>query len=644
MIYYLKGNIKREYVITVPLSYLALSANAQKALDCIGVRNLEDLLRLGSENLRNLSLIPERERAEIGDFLDHLWSKPNGIKLSPLTLEIERFLEKEKATWKRERLHAKNLETPLDELDIHTKTKKAFFKLGIASVEALEESNWDELNQILQLNKPTVEQVKAALQKYVQSQLYPEKDDPERHPSEYNCLAFLRDLSSSFPVFTLRAYNELRPIFFAAYEDGVDVDLNQIYKAPALRRGVKTTLIATIGTYQFGLSVDTLKNLISAEVLPTSILCSILEELEQEGNVVIQDGIISLKHISALEYVSKVPDSRLRDILTQRIRGFGLNELAQKHNISYERVRQLTQRWYTTKNVVLREDKYIPLFKKYSFVKKQFTKIFNEPDETYYYLNMVDSIKGPLPIEEIYNDLTVPEEFRRRAKMILSKDALVFDGVEIPKQPRDLLEHIVVTRFRDGGTVEELDAAYRELLVSNGLDEDGKLVISSQVGCERHLAVSDKVLCKQGRAFRYYDIWKNDYTQLLDELNLDQYEDAEYSTKKFFLEHPAIMNAYDIRDEFELHNLLRKISDKYGLTNISFQRMPLVVFGTVTPFDQIQRLLQEHSPISKKDFLDMYERIYGIRLLRNNRCLAQFAKYYDGRVYDLNKVIEREDG
>lgn len=57
---------------------------------------------------------------------------------------------------------------------------------------------------------------------------------------------------------------------------------------------------------------------------------------------------------------------------------------------------------------------------------------------------------------------------------------------------------------------------------------------------------------------RYYDIDSRDYKELLDTLALDRFSNTEISTLKFFNDFPELMNKYDIRDQYELHNLLKK--------------------------------------------------------------------------------------
>ena len=69
-------------------------------------------------------------------------------------------------------------------------------------------------------------------------------------------------------------------------------------------------------------------------------------------------------------------------------------------------------------------------------------------------------------------------------------------------------------------------------------------------------------LWKQNRCLRYYDIDGSDFTELLETLNLGQYENIELSTRKFLIDYPELMKRYDLRDEYEIHNLLKRFMQK----------------------------------------------------------------------------------
>lgn len=62
------------------------------------------------------------------------------------------------------------------------------------------------------------------------------------------------------------------------------------------------------------------------------------------------------------------------------------------------------------------------------------------------------------------------------------------------------------------------------------------------------------------RQLRYYDIQSRDYKKLLDEIDLMQYDGYKISTLDLLKKHLKLMAEYDIRNGYELHNLLRKIN------------------------------------------------------------------------------------
>jgi hypothetical protein len=72
------------------------------------------------------------------------------------------------------------------------------------------------------------------------------------------------------------------------------------------------------------------------------------------------------------------------------------------------------------------------------------------------------------------------------------------------------------------------------------------------------------------------------------------------------------MRRYDIRDEYELHNLLKKLSGKLKFKNIEFTRMPMITFGNANRDDQVLDLLIRLAPVTKVEFAQAYENEYGV--------------------------------
>ena len=89
----------------------------------------------------------------------------------------------------------------------------------------------------------------------------------------------------------------------------------------------------------------------------------------------------------------------------------------------------------------------------------------------------------------------------------------------------------------------------------------------------------------------------------------------ELSTLKLFRDYPELMAEYDIRDEYELHNLLRKIwpKEQEGDGRVRFKKMPTVEIGTPDRERQVMDLLMQYAPISNIELAQRYEEAYGIK-------------------------------
>ena len=168
-----------------------------------------------------------------------------------------------------------------------------------------------------------------------------------------------------------------------------------------------------------------------------------------------------------------------------------------------------------------------------------------------------------------------------------------------------------------------------------GLEENESLIIDAR-SYENRLHDSSIVLWNQWRSFRYYNIEERDYTDLFTTIGLEKFQDVEISTLKFFKDYPELMTEYDIRDEYELHNLLKKRYDTNG-TDIKIKKMPTIEIGTVNKEKQVMDILQQYSPISAEEFGTRYEEAYGVKALtiRGSSIMRSFDKYYHNGIYKL---------
>ena len=153
---------------------------------------------------------------------------------------------------------------------------------------------------------------------------------------------------------------------------------------------------------------------------------------------------------------------------------------------------------------------------------------------------------------------------------------------------------------------------YREFIEEHGLSDNKKLEIDDR-SYQNKLQACDYVLWSWNHSFRYYDTAERDYTQMIEKLNFKQYSDITFTTLKLFRENPELMEEYDIRDEYELHNLLKKIWPEWGDCEVVFSKMPTIIIGDADKDNQVIDLLLKYAPISAHDLADKFEEMYGFR-------------------------------
>ena len=143
------------------------------------------------------------------------------------------------------------------------------------------------------------------------------------------------------------------------------------------------------------------------------------------------------------------------------------------------------------------------------------------------------------------------------------------------------------------------------------------------------------LLWKQNEQIRYYDIDGRDYSELLDTLNLDSYENIELSTDKWLNDYPEVMEKFDIRDKYELHNLLRKIVPEGSYHGFKCGKMPIISFGTFDRAGALFDILIDNAPITQAEFLALVKEEYGFD--SGAVPLRQFDEYYYDGVYSIDQ-------
>lgn len=325
-------------------------------------------------------------------------------------------------------------------------------------------------------------------------------------------------------------------------------------------------------------------------------------------------------------------------ILIQRTEGKTLEDVGKVANLTRERIRQIEAmaiRKLNENNSLFKEDIYSDIFKRYSISHEEFIIAFKN-SQTYNYLSLRYSTSKGLakdsrhPLEQVLEDKNIPIVFKRACEKTIYKNYVQIAKEHVPCTRADISNYVLRNFATDGVTFDEFCDLYFSILEDIGKQNDPKLSLMDR-GYGNRLAASKTTLWKYGKKLRYYNMELYDFTELLITLNLNQYDNIEYSALKFFRLYPELMKTYDIRDEYELHNFLKKICDKDMYPTINFKRMPHIEFGRADRDNQVMDLLLSLAPISNYDFAIEYEREYGVAA---NTVLANYMNNFDQYFYN----------
>lgn len=409
-----------------------------------------------------------------------------------------------------------------------------------------------------------------------------------------------------------------------------------LWECPEIHQGSIQAILRLLDVHESGTNISTLLSVMPSKT-PSEVLDSLLSELESQKKILLQGEYIQLRFPTIVEYAQSFSDNQKRATLLARLHGETLEQIGERLQISKERVRQIINTMLS-RRPKLREDCYLPLFERYEFSYEEFHLAFDEPPEVYNYLIIVRSSKNNqrMPLDAILADTSIPESFRRKAERAIYRQYVTVNGMHIKKEPSSLSQYVVQTYCQELTTMEEFFQWYHLLLETIGASDDPSLAIDLR-SYENKLSQNDFVLWNWGHRFRYYPIIQYDYGNLLEALALDQYENIEFSSLKLFRDNSELMEEYDIRDEYELHNLLKKILSTASESKIHFKKMPTIVMGTPNRDQQVIDLLMQCAPITNVELAKKYEELYGVRWNTATNyftCINQF--FYNG-IYRIDQ-------
>lgn len=345
-------------------------------------------------------------------------------------------------------------------------------------------------------------------------------------------------------------------------------------------------------------------------------------------------------------------DDRSKRILQLRLQGSTLEEIGQEYDVTRERVRQIIKkkagdvrnryamitgdRWFD-------EDYYWYFYENYAFDRREASTWMGIPETVWAYLDMMDVKQGKNDLESALDDSENLEiGLRLKVKNYLNRNKIFVDGIWVEKK-RGELERIVARKFcQEEIPFDTFAEVFNSFLEKEEIPYNENLYYTETVIRTRRNSLTDArfILWKQNEMLRYYDIDSRDYTELLETLKLDTYENVEYSAMKFMREYPQLMEKYDIRDQYELHNLLRKIIPEGSFHEFRCSRTPIIRFGTFDRESAMLDILVANAPISLQDLCRLVEQEYGYEFATIvQTLLPPLRSYYHEGMYTIDQVV-----
>ncbi len=417
-----------------------------------------------------------------------------------------------------------------------------------------------------------------------------------------------------------------------------DTALKELLRIEPIKNLIQEKILQVVGNSIFDhiTIADCKEALARVDVIDESVIEWFVKNLIDSERIKVHDGYLYGSILSFDEWISSL-DDKYQKIILGRCNGKTLDEIGQQIGITRERVRQIFKKAVDKKPQIL-EDGYSVIYSNYYFKDEVFQELFNVDPVIIGYLNAIYK-KGNLDIYTFFEDQSIPEVCKKRAKQAFKNEYLITELNEIIYLHREaLIKWFLKKYYSDKDTtMSELESAYREWLKSYGLDGIEKYTYANEHSFESNVGRADFCVLKHGKRVRYYDVKNIDIRKLLNDVQISQYNGYEISTYKILVEYPELMQQLDIRDEYELHNILRKHPDIIAQYDISIGKMPIISVGHSDRDKQIRDLLYQLAPISYNDLALEYEIRYGVRrgtIYANY--LSKILEYLDGDTFKVD--------
>lgn len=326
-------------------------------------------------------------------------------------------------------------------------------------------------------------------------------------------------------------------------------------------------------------------------------------------------------HFLTLEKLMKtIKEEKLKDIIELKLRGINGQEIGDKYGISRERVRQKISKFIS--NNIVKEDIYRDIVKEYQFSQEEFMIIFEETQKVYEYLNLKYKYQfREKDIKQFIEDYPEYVTEEKNEKLLSLNKEIIYNNNRIKLNYTEIIKEYV----KKMETTKNLKEILKEL---NEDLEKLELQSINERYLEMRLSKIDNVVLKSKKMYKYID-----YTSITEEKKLilkntlEDLPDGYYSTLKLYKQNKEFFEDINIEDEYEAHNLLRKLFNE-KIPNVTFYMMPSFLIGEVEIEQFFFNLIKEHEPIKVTDFINLVEEKYGHKKAHIRNIISKYFNHY----------------
>jgi hypothetical protein len=330
-----------------------------------------------------------------------------------------------------------------------------------------------------------------------------------------------------------------------------------------------------------------------------------LRELFSLHKITIFNDIIKVRMLTIEEYLI-ICNIKNCEIFRKRLEGNTLDEIGKNHSLTRERIRQII---YNINNSMptICEDEFKYIYNTYSLEKNVMTELCGISAYGYYYLKSKYK-KGNKDIDNMIDDINIPNTIRKKALSITHREDLILKGSFVKRDKHAIINYIVRNECQSLTPIQEIYDSYLKIVKENNLNDiqynyDFRTF-------NNYLDRSDICISSFRKKVRYYNT-DIEIANLIEDLNLDTVNNIELSSKYLFENYETTMKLFDINDEYELHNLLKKNSNKIHEIDLHFGRSPMLILGVADRERQVRDLLYELAPVNEEEFINEYKQRYG---------------------------------